>query len=141
MRFPVYIGLRRSVFLCALLLASCAGSAFSVMLMPWPAAVRAVLLLGVFLLLRRSIQEEEIAALCLKSRTAALDCQWRDGRHRTLTVLPDSTVFPKLIVLRLRDDEEDETIDLSLLPDQMTVDQFRVLSVWLRWQLSTRTPS
>jgi hypothetical protein len=56
-----------------------------------------------------------------------------DGHREALSVLPDSTVFGQLIVLRLRIGEKRRACHLALLPDQMTTEQFRLLRLWLRW--------
>ena len=50
-----------------------------------------------------------------------------------MSVCPGSTVFPALIVLRLREAAGGKTENLILLPDQMTRDEFRKLQIRLRW--------
>lgn len=50
------------------------------------------------------------------------------------TVLPGSTVFGRLIVLRVRMGESGDVTSLPLLPDSMSAKEFRALSLWLRWQ-------
>ena len=67
-----------------------------------------------------------------------LDCLMSDGNQHEGTILPDSTVFSRLIVLRLKVGEERKLSSLTLLPDQMSVDEFRVLGLWLRWRSETK---
>jgi len=49
-----------------------------------------------------------------------------------MVVQPDTTVFSRLIVLRLRDDQG-RLRSLAILPDSLPPEQFRVLCLWLRW--------
>ena len=49
-------------------------------------------------------------------------------------MLPDSVVFNQLIVLRLRIGDTRRVVNLVLLPDSMSAEQFRVLRLWLRWR-------
>ena len=101
-------------------------------MLPWPWHFRLPLLALVGASLWHALQSHVIVGLCLYGRDR-LDCQQADGSRVTLAVLPDSTVFDRLIVLRLRVGEEPRIRHLTLLPDQMSAEQFRVLRLWLRW--------
>ena len=64
-----------------------------------------------------------------------------DGRQVAAMVLPDSTVFIFLIVLRLRIGEERRVSNVTLLPDQMSSEPFRLLRLWLRWRAESKKDS
>jgi hypothetical protein len=48
-------------------------------------------------------------------------------------VQPETTVFARLVVLRVRDDRARRR-SLTLLPDSLSSEQFRLLRLWLRWR-------
>ena len=48
-------------------------------------------------------------------------------------VLPDSVVFPQVVVLRCRFEGERGQRSTVLFADQMPSDDFRRLRLWLRW--------
>lgn len=50
-----------------------------------------------------------------------------------MQILPGSTVFSWMIVLRLRETEGEQRKNLLLLPDQMSKEAFRRLQRHLRW--------
>ena len=56
-----------------------------------------------------------------------------------VSVLPDSVVFPWVIVLRYRVDGLPRAMSVVLFPDQMANDDFRRLSLWLRWYREARS--
>lgn len=51
----------------------------------------------------------------------------------TANVLPDSVVFPQLVVLRYRFEGVRGERSVVLFLDQMPSDDFRRLRLWLRW--------
>ena len=55
------------------------------------------------------------------------------GERIFVSVMSDSVVFNQLIILRLRISDPQRILNLALFPDSMTVEQFRVLRLWLRW--------
>jgi toxin CptA len=132
-QFPVSIELHRSRILSLLIVlihaiaAGCAG------VLSWPWQVRLLLLVLVGASLKHAIRPPKILGLRLYRRDR-LECWLVDGHFIPLAVLPDSTVFSRLIVLRLRMGEAKQICHLALLPDQMTAEQFRVLRFWLRWR-------
>lgn len=67
-----------------------------------------------------------------------IDCLLANGEFAPAVVLPDSTVFSQLVVLRLRIDDARQVISLVLVPGCMAADQFRVLRLWLRWSREPR---
>lgn len=133
MQFPVSIELHRSFFLSSLLYLLHAFVAGCVYALPWHAILRALFLIPVFLSLWQSSCTPRIIGLRLLGQDT-LDGLLDDGRRVELAVLPDSTVFPRLIVLRLLVSEEKRRSSIVLLPDQMSDAQFRVLRLWLRWR-------
>ena len=54
-------------------------------------------------------------------------------------ILPDSVVFPWVVVLRYRVEGLRRATNVVLFPDQMANDDFRRLSLWLRWYRAART--
>jgi hypothetical protein len=130
-QFPVLIKLRRSLLLAALLFCMHAAAAASVLSLPvLPAS--ALLALIVFSLWW-TLRPARIVGLRLTGANT-VDGLLVDGRRVALTVLPESTVFYRMIVLRLRLDEETRTSALVLLADQMPAEHFRQLRLYLRWR-------
>lgn len=132
MQFPVSIELQRSHFLTLLLVLFHTLAAGAVIALPYDWLLRSVLLSVIVWSLWRSLRPPRILGLRISARDG-LDARLADGNHIALTTLPDSTVFTRLIVLRLRIGEEKRVSSLALLPDQMSAEQFRWLRLWLRW--------
>ncbi|MBL0207645.1 protein YgfX [Propionivibrio sp.] len=132
MRFPVLIELHRSYRLSLLLVLFHIAASASIFVLPWPLFPRTVALALVALSAWRSLRPSEVVNLCLSGKDR-LECTLKDGTHCEPAVLPETTVFAALIVLRLRFGEGKRTNSLALLPDHMSADQFRVLRLWLRW--------
>ena len=140
MQFPVAIELRRSAILSLLVVLVHVVAAVGLLALRWETAWFWPLRLALLLAIAASIvyflsQSSDIVGLILASKTE-LTCRLVDDRKLVLQVLPDSTVFNQLIVLRLRVGETPKTSNLVLLPDQMSSEQFRMLRVWLRWQVT-----
>ena len=133
MQFPVSIELHRSFLLSCLLVLFHVLAAGCVAILPWPWFWRSSLLVVAGLSLWIALQPSRILGIRLCGRDA-IEGVFSDGHREALSVLPDSTVFGKLIVLRFRVGEKRRACHLALLPDQMTTEQFRVLRLWLRWQ-------
>lgn len=55
------------------------------------------------------------------------------GVECTAVVLPDSVVWPWLILLRVRTEGAWCATTVVILPDAVTRDEWRRLSIWLRW--------
>ena len=55
-----------------------------------------------------------------------------------VSVQPDSVVFPWIVVLRYRVEGLHRATSVVLFPDQISNDDFRRLSLWLRWYRETR---
>jgi len=137
-QFPIAIGLHRSIFLVILQVLAHAVAAGCLVVLPWPWMLRGVFLLLVGGSLGYALRAPRIVGL----RLAAADrlaCLLADGDCVAATVLADSAVFSRLIVLRLRLGEETRVSSLVLLPDQMSAEQFRVLRLWLRWHAEPRS--
>ena len=94
--------------------------------------LRGILLLAVGISLGCALRPSRIVGLRLAARDR-LECLLAGGDRVAATVLADSTVFTRLIVLRLRLGEETRVSSLAVLPDQMSAPQFRLLRLWLRW--------
>lgn len=133
MRFPIHIELHRSRFLFLLLFVAHALAVGCVALLPWSAALRLLLLVLIGILAWRAFRPPSISALHLLEK-GALECVLSNGERTPVSVLPDSTVFARLIVLRLRVGERGRVRALTLFPDSMTPAEFRALRVCLRWR-------
>ena len=105
-------------------------AALCVVALPW--LWRCVLLLVLACSLCHALRRPRIVSLRLAARDR-LECLLADGDWVAATVLADSTVFARLIVLRLRIGEQRRSSSMVLLPDQMPADQYRLLRLWLRW--------
>jgi hypothetical protein len=136
-QFPLFIELHRSSRLSLLLVLLHGAAAACIIVLPWPWILRSVLLVFVGLSLGYALRPSRIHGLRISGRSR-LDCLLADGRRVGTLVLQDSTVFNRLIVLRLRIGEEKRVSKLALLPDHMSADQFRVLRLWLRWHAESR---
>ena len=138
MQFPIVIGLHRSILLVILLVLVHAVAACCLVVLPssWP--LRCLLLLAVGCSLVCALRSPRIVGLRLAARDR-LECLQGDGDRVAATVLDDSTVFTRLIVLRLRIGDETRASSLVLLPDQMSAEQFRVLRLWLRWHAEPKS--
>lgn len=106
--------------------------------LPWSWLLRGVFLLLLAGSLGYALRAPRIVGLRLAARDR-LECLLADGDRAAATVLADSTVFSRLIVLRLRVGEEARVSSLVLLPDQMPAEQFRVLRLWLRWHAEPKS--
>jgi len=136
-QFPISIELHRSFHLFLLLVLLHAIAAGCTIALPWLWSLRCVLLTLVALSLGFALRPSRIHGLQISGR-CRLDCLLVDGSRVGAAVLQDSTVFNRLIVLRLRIGEEKRVSKLALLPDHMSADQFRMLRLWLRWQTESK---
>ncbi len=135
MQFPVHIELHRSRLLTFLLIFFHASAVACVVALPWHWMLQSLLVIFMGVSIWRTLQPSQIASLRLSER-AGVDCILPTGDRLAATILPDSTVFGQLLVLRLRFGDTGRVKNLTLLPDSMPVGQFRVLRLWLRWQTS-----
>lgn len=136
MQFPIVIGLHRSLLLSILLVLMHAMAAVCLVVLPWLWCC--VLWLALACSLHCALRSPRVVGLRLAARDR-LECLLADGDWLAATVLADSTVFARLIVLRLRIGEEQRESSLVLLPDQMPADQYRLLRLWLRWHAEPKS--
>lgn len=133
MHFPLHIELRRSRLLSFLTVWVHLVAGGCVWVLPWPAALRggvlAILALSGWHALRRSV----VVGLRL-SEDGELAFLSTAGDRIAVSVRPDTVVFSQLIVLRARDEVQGSLRTLVVLPDSMSVEQFRQLRLWLRWR-------
>lgn len=52
------------------------------------------------------------------------------------TICHETTIFSAFAVFHWRAEGQSEVFQTLLLPDQMTVDEFRRIRVWLRWGIT-----
>lgn len=134
MRFPLEIELRRSAQLSLLLFFFHFLAFASVWVLPWAWEVRALLTVPLAISAWFSAQPASVVALRI-SENGGLECLGADRSRLSATVLADSTVFSRLIVLRVLPDGGGAAVtNLVLLPDSMSPEKFRALSLWLRWE-------
>lgn len=133
MQFPIRIELRRSRLLVCFLALFHTLAATSVIILPWPWLLQSVLLSMIGWSTWRTLQSPGIVGLRLHEQ-GLLDCLLVGGDYAAAQVLPDSTVFNQLIVLRMRIGDVRRTVNLVLLPDSMSAGEIRVLRRWLRWR-------
>ena len=133
MQFPIHIELYRSRLLVFFLLLFHALAVASVLALPWPWLLRSALLGVIGVSAWHALRKPKILGLRLSAQ-GGLDCLFADDVRSAASVLPDSTVFNQLIVLRLRIDDARGAINLALLPGSMSAEQFRMLRLWLRWR-------
>lgn len=133
MRFPVFIELRRPVLLSAFLVLIHATAVACVVVLPWLAFLRFALLALIGFSLWRTLMVSPVVGLGLVDRNK-MYCLTRAGDRSSATVLSGSTVFSRLIVLRLEIEGRRQVLKLPLLPDQMSTEEFRILRLWLRWR-------
>jgi hypothetical protein len=129
---PVFIELRRSIILIgSVCLMHCAAAGVFFFL-PWPLPLRIALLSALAISLVYTLRPPRIVSLRLH-RNGDLECALSDGTQRPAILLPDTTVFSWLVVLRLQAEDEQGTISLPLFPDHMSREEFRLLRLCLRW--------
>ena len=104
----------------------------SLLSLQWPWVWKLVLLAVLGISLWQALRPSRFVALRL-DQDGNLACDLRDGTRLPATLLPDSTVFSWLVVLRLRLDGERSALSLPLFQDHMSGDEFRTLRLWLRW--------
>ncbi|EXI68609.1 MAG: hypothetical protein AW08_00921 [Candidatus Accumulibacter adjunctus] len=107
-------------------------AAGSVWLLPWSSAARSLLLLPIAISAWICLRPSPINGIRLG---ADGDLALRDVSGTTVAcqVQPETTVFGRLVVLRVRDDQARRR-SLTLLPDSLSSEQFRLLRLWLRWR-------
>jgi hypothetical protein len=135
-RFPVFIGLRRSYFLAGAVFLMHGAAAGVFLLMPWPLPLRIALPTALAVSLWHTLRPPCVASLRLYE-DGTLECLLPTGAALAVAPLPDTAVFSWLVVLRLKAEEEPGVISLALFPDSMSREEFRVLRLWLRWGQET----
>ena len=140
MQFPINIGLRHSRFLFLLLMLFHSIAATCVLVLPWPWFVQCAVMVLLAASARQAIRPTIIRGLCVHN-SERLTCRFADGSTHELSLLPGSTVFSHLIVLRLKLGEKNQAINLTLMPDQMSAKEFRTLALWLRWHSARNVPA
>ncbi|MGE5466828.1 MAG: protein YgfX [Ignavibacteria bacterium] len=137
MRLPVTLYLKPSPTLGAALVAAHALVALGIALTGLPLVAVLVALLAIVLSLRhtlhRHVLRAPLVALTLRS-DGMLEAKRRDGSLLTARVVPDTTVFPWLVVLLL--EGEGIRSRLALPPDALGGAAHRQLRLWLRWRAS-----
>ena len=136
MQLPINIELHRSRLLSFFLLLFHVVAIVCVFELPWNGLLNLLLIILLAVSAWCTLRPSKIRALRL-SEHGRLDCILHGDDRVPARILPDSTVFSRLVVLRLRLDVARRATNLVLLPDSMSIEQFRALRLWLRWQTSS----
>ena len=132
MQFPLDLALQRSRLLAGLTILLHLLAAGSVWLLPWPLLARSMLLLLLAISAWSCLRPSPFVGIRLGAR-GELALRHAGGAVVACQVQPETTVFGRLVVLRVRDDQARRR-SLTLLPDSLSADQFRLLRLWLRWR-------
>lgn len=73
------------------------------------------------------------AIVMLKTTAGGLEIGTRGGVWSKVAILGSTFVSPWLAVLHLRQDGRKRPLYVLLLPDMLTLEEFRRFRVWLRW--------
>lgn len=135
MQFPIFIELRRSSIHSLLTCAMHGTASACLFAVPLDWYWRAVALLLIAGSLWSVLRSSRFASLRLTARDG-LSFIGADGGRVEASLLPESTFFTWLVVLRFRIGEERKGHAVTLFPDQMSREEFRKLRLWLRWNAS-----
>ena len=127
MRFPVCVEIKPSRRLRAalLLLHLLAIGAIAALALAWPFSVLAIPLLLVTGY--RALALAPTRRFCLEA-DGGLACD-----ELPAEILPGTTVFVWLVVMRYRTEGEHRVRNCVVLADSLPADDFRRLRIWLRW--------
>ncbi|MBN8453897.1 protein YgfX [Accumulibacter sp.] len=131
-QFPLDLELRRSRLLAGLTILLHLLAVACVWLLPWPLPARSLLLLPLAISAWRALRPSPFVGIRLGAR-GEFALRHVRGDIVACQVQPETTVFGRLVVLRVRDDQARRR-SLTVLPDSVSADQFRLLRVWLRWR-------
>ena len=137
MQFPIIIELHRSRNLLLLLLLLHLLAAASLIALPLSWVLSVCFLVPLAVSVYYVFSPRKIVALRLFEH-GQLDCRLLGGGWLAASLMPESTVFNPLVVLRLRIDEEPGVNSLALIADHFRSDDFRILRLWLRWRTAPR---
>ena len=137
MRFPIFIELRRSHFFALALSLIHVLAGYCIISMSWSWSVRGLLLLFPALSFAGCLRKAQFVGLRIVNDKQLL-CLTRDGACLACDILPGTTVWGRLIVVRLLLAGDSRPRSLVVLPDQLSFEQFRTLRLWLRWRRVTR---
>ena len=138
MQFPVNIELRRSCFLLCLLCFLHLLAVYSIAsLAIWSWPIRGLLLTAIAASLFFSFKPTNIESLHILAKER-MEGSLKNGQRVQLTVLPQSGLFRFFLTLSLQIEETNKKIRLLVFKDQVTQEEYRLLSIWLRWHVSEK---
>lgn len=142
MQFPIIVGLRRSLFLERMLLAS-AGLA-SLLVMAWPrsTAVQASILVcvwGVAAIAGRRLRENACRLRLARDGGLALAAAGEGSDFGAVRLMPGATVHPWLTTFRVEGADGRRRAVLATI-DNLDPADFRRLRVFLRWRAGLSEP-
>jgi len=130
---PLDLQLRRSRLLTALTTVLHLLAAGSVWLLPCSSVARSLLLLPLAISAWSCLRQSPFVGIRLGAG-GELSLRQVSGEIVACQVQPETTVFGHLVVLRVRDHQARRR-SLTLLPDSLSTEQFRLLRLWLRWRV------
>ena len=136
----LFLPLKASPQLLAAILAIHVSTAVGIGLAPLPAGLMAVTwaILGASawrLAQRHALLRQSASLIRLQSRAdGSLEGLTRDGEWIAFSLLPRSTLFPVFAVLCLKPLGGGRACAVTIFPDALSLDDWRTLRVWLRWQ-------
>ncbi len=142
MQFPIVIGLRRSRFLGAALVAVAALAGAVTLALPWAPVVRGANLAAVVILASLAWRRFEpgLSAIRLEQTGRIFLAATGNAEFVEAELLPGATVHPWLTVIRLKTADQGMHI-LIVAVDSMKAEEFRRLRVFLRWRAALSVPA
>ncbi|MDO8934201.1 MAG: hypothetical protein Q7U97_17555 [Rhodocyclaceae bacterium] len=134
MLLPVTLRLKASPMLVAALLVAHGLVFAGLLLTDIPLLLKGLSGFALALSLGRRAWRLPFLSLTLRS-DGRLEVERRDGALAEAQVDAQTTVFPWLVVLRMR--LEGKSVALTLAPDSMADEDLRQLRLWLRWKAAT----
>lgn len=142
MQLPITIGLHRSFILEAVLFVTHLLAASLILVFFWSSWGYILLFAGlgcsmVLFLRRRPINVSNLRLF----EDGHIEYRLTGAENFFVAkILPELTVHPWLIVIRLKIEEEGSVAAVLVLPDSSSVEHFRCLRVWLRWRAEFIVP-
>jgi len=134
MKLPLTIPLRVSRRLVTLLVAAhlLAIVAILPLMLAWPLRLAMIGLVVVSLAYFLARQCRPVVVGLHLGAQGEFEVETKVGAGETATILPQTTVLSRVIVLRLR--KNGQLLTLPLLPDSTGATAYRQLCLWLKWR-------
>lgn len=137
MQFPITIELQRSVRFSVLVFVSHIVALGSVYVLPWGWNFRLFFVALIAFSAWSAVRAPRLKGFRILSADK-LDGVLGDGSLVRLAICEQSVVYRRVIVLRVRFDDDDKPTSLVLFSDQTTTANFHQLRLWLRGQVVSK---